>query len=368
MSGSSTQQIPSPINTTNVALNILSCMFGLTGQITDANEGSIVRSWAESIGALAELVTAQNLANSLSTIVDQVYAVFGITPYPATAATGSVNFYTGNGANIPYSVGIPQGTILATNSGIQFQTTQNATLIVGTSAVTVPIIAVQTGPQGNVPANTVTQIVTALPYPLFVTNPNQTTGGQAAETPQQTANRFSAKVQSLQQCTPLAIVNQAIGITNGTERVLQASVYEPWMTNPSAGAGFTLYIDNGSGTASLQLVQNVANQINPPAGVPFTVAPVVPVSASVSVTASIISTYANQEQIIYNNISSAIEQFFAELQIGETLYASQLSAVVANAAPSQLSSLNVSINNGSLQINAQYFQRVVLSSLTISLV
>jgi uncharacterized phage protein gp47/JayE len=367
MSGSNSQQIPAPINTTTVATNLLACMYGLTGQVTDATQGSIVRAWAESIGALSELVTAQNVANSLNTIVNQVYEVFGITPYPATAATGEVVFYTGNGANIPYSVNIPQGTIVATNSGVQFQTTQNATLIVGTSAVTVPIIATQTGPQGNVPANTIVQIINALPYPLFVTNPNQTTGGQTAETPQQTANRFAAKVQSLQQCTPLAIVNQALQITNGTERVVQAAVYEPWITNSSAGAGFTLYIDNGSGTASSGLVLNVSSGINAPAGVPYIVAPVTPVSASVNITASVVSTYSNQEQLIYNNILTAVQQFFSELQIGETLYASQLSAVVANAAPAQLSSLNVSVNNGALSVNAQYNQRVVLSSITISL-
>ncbi len=362
--------ITSTVTTAQVAETLLGAVFALTNTLTDATQGSIIRTYGEAVGAIDEMASATATASTFQGGVYGAYAAFGIVPFPSTSATGSVTFSSTTPATS--TILIPGNTVVATTAGIQFYTDSSVTLVAGQTSVSVNITAVLGGLAGNVPANSISQILSGVSYPLSVTNTLSTTGGTTAETPQATAARFAAKLESIGLASPSAIANAVIGVSYNGESVEQSSVYEPWITDPSVGAEFYIYIDNGSGTASTNLITAVTNFINTapgyrPAGVPFSVFPVTPVDVAITITGTVFPQYASQITAIETAIQQAVQATMSKLQIGATLYLGQIAASAANGAPQELSSFNVTFSNGSDTVEAAYNERVIATSISVTL-
>jgi hypothetical protein len=96
-------------------------------------------------------------------------------------ATGRVVFRCS--PQCPTAQRVPQGTIVATASGVQFAT-QAAVTLTATGQAEVGVRAVQAGAAGNVAASTITIIVTNHASGLQVSNPSPTTGGVDGRTEQ----------------------------------------------------------------------------------------------------------------------------------------------------------------------------------------
>jgi len=194
-----------------VALTLLQWLFSTIGVPTDYNIGSIIRTYSEAIGSTEEIegITAQ--AQAIQALVYSAYSAFGISPLLGTGSVGSVVFSTLSMAPVPsgQSILIPINTITQTTNGVQYGTTSNVLLVSGTVSVAAPIQSLQLGINTNAAANTINQIATGLAYPLQVTNPLPTVGGQDAETASQTLTRFLAYVDSLGLCSPIAVASAA---------------------------------------------------------------------------------------------------------------------------------------------------------------
>jgi uncharacterized phage protein gp47/JayE len=380
-----------PLPTTEeVALTLIQWLFATIGVPTDYNIGSIVRTLSEAMGSVEEIEGVEAQAQALQALVYSAYSAFGISPLPATGAVGNVTFSTLSQQPLPsgQSVLIPLNSIIQTAAGIQFTTTTNAVLVSGTISISVPIQAISLGAASNVPSNTVNQLVTGLAYPLSVTNPLPTAGGFNAETPSQTLARFTAYVQSLGLCSPVAIAGAVIGVNNNQEYVRYSTVYEPWiveveMGDPTPTAGYQVIIDNGAGNASPQLIANVISFLDNgtigtqqvglitgyrPAGVPFTVSAVTPVSGSVVVVATSINPALVPS--IQTGVGQAIVGYFNTLNFGDTAQITQLIASIANVTFGQLTSLSVTLLNGasvSVQnITAGPVERVILTGYSVT--
>ena len=351
--------ITSPPSTQTVASQILASMASLSGVVTDYNSGSQVRTLAESIGAVNDQQSIWTQALAYQALTYGAMTAFKITPNPAFPAVGQVSFVTaltGTPPNATQNVSIPAGTIVQTTGGTQFATTTAAVLAIGTSSISVPAAAIIPGAAGNVPAGTVSQLVSGLLYPLYVTNVAAMTGGADAEQLTATLARLSAAVAAIGLSSPVAIANAAIGVVNtATSEVVQyATVYEPWAyAGSGAGsgvAGFTLLIDNGTGTASSGLIAAVTSKLNGSAasgltgyrdaGVPFSVSGVTPTYAVVNVsgTASSLTT----DTVISGLISSAVSGYFA-LPFGASAQQSQLATAVGNSVLGLTTALTVSL-------------------------
>ena len=372
----------SPATTSEVAAQLLAYQSEQTGTPTDFNVGSQVRTLAENIGAIAEQqgVIAQALA--LQAMLYGACAAFGITPLGSQASAGSVVLMTGETAatSTPaqQTVAIAPGFILQTDGGVQFQTTATATLALGATGVSVPVQAVEPGSAGNISAGLVSTIVSNASYPLYVTNPLALTGGSDAETSGQTLSRLIAFVAGLGLGTPVGIAAFCIGITVGAETVRYATVYEPWLTQAqgSQTAGFQVYLDNGSGTASAALIAAVTAKLNGsaalalsgnrPAGVPYSVQAVTPVPWSVEVLAQL--TDDTLEGTLTSAISAAVNLYQASLEFGADPEAAQLTAAVAGALQGYITSLQVSLLNSAGQAVSQVpvgaTQRAILNTVT----
>lgn len=402
MSGSLTPTVASAPTTTQAASNLLAIMAALNGQATDYNQGSQIRTLAESIGSVVDMEGVAGQALAMQALVYGAMSLFNISQPQVVPATGVVTFATSipvSGApNVPYAVPIPSGTLVQTNGGIQFATITAATLASGTNSINVGIVAVNpgdtnAGANGNVPAGAITgNPLTPVGYPLFVTNGAPTVGGTNAGSQSNALALFTAKANSLGLCSPVAIANAVIGVqASGTgETVLFANCFEPWIAAGSGAgsgtAGFTLYIDNGTGTTSPSLIaaaqtwitgSNVTNQSGyRPGGVPFIVSGATPVYASVGVT-GVLTPGLLATGFVYGAVVSGITNYFNSLPIAPAGGANiagqpQIAGQVADAGLSAYQSLTVNLYYFGSGIPVPVVSgsagtRVILSNLSINL-
>jgi len=240
---------------------------------------------------------------------------------------------------------------------------------------------VVTGISGNVAGGAISQIASGLSYPLQVTNSLPTTGGADAETPAQTMARFTAVVASIGLATPVAVANGVIGTTvSGTsETVKFATCFEPWVLQAAQGVenptpGFDVYVDNGSGAASSNLLTAVSDTLSGnqalgqtgfrPAGVPYEVLAVVPVPCSVVVSGTAVDPALDPS--LSTLTITAIDSYFSTLLFGQPAEFSQINAAVANQVAGSVTTLNVQLLNVSGvsvdTIQPSGFQRVIPSN------
>lgn len=377
--------VAAPPTTNDVTQQLLSAMAALSGVLTDYNAGSQIRTLGESIGSVVEMESIAAQALAIQALAYSALSVFGITAGTASFATGTITFSAASPTT--QAVSINAGTIVQTSGGIQFITTADVIFPAGATSLNVPIAAMVAGATGNVPANSITLLITGLAYPLSVTNGSPTTGGANAETPGAALSRLAAAIAAIGLCSPVAVANSAIGVTVSGETVRFSTCYEPWLAAGSGAgsgtAGFTLYIDNGTGTASSGLCNAVQTTLNGnqasgllgyrPAGVPETTQAVSPIYANVTVSGSM-SALATSS--ISGALATAVSGYFGGLQFCQSAanfaYQGQLAAAVANAAIGLLTSLSVSLYYTSASgvavpvVSGLPYQRVILSALTVN--
>ena len=361
----------------------------LSGVLTDYNKGSQIRTLMESVGAVVEQQGVGDQTLVLQGIATSALSLFKISPNQAVPSVGTVTFLTSTAQNPPpatQAVQIPAGTLVQTPGGVQFKTTQLAILPVGATSIAVPVQAVKGGSAGNVAAGAITQIISGLTYPLSVTNLAPAAGGIDAQSPSQGLSTLSAKIASLIKGSPVAIANGAIGVvaSGSAEQVLYATCYEPWIAagqGPgSTTAGWSLYVDNGSGAASSALLAAVKAYVdgnvktgdtgNRPAGVPYQILAVQPVFATVLVAGVLSPLLASSP--VSGAISAAVKGYFSALRFGDSAQQAQLAAQVANAALGALTSLSVTLsytaspNTAVAAVTGLPFNRVILQSLIVN--
>jgi hypothetical protein len=233
--------------------------------------------------------------------------------------------------------------------------------------VIIPAQAVVSGSAGNVPASGVSQIISGLAAPLFVTNPAAFGGGTDPTTPSQSLALFAAEIGSIGLSSPAAIANAAIGVVaSGTgETCLFSTLFEPWLWAVDTGvsgaasgmAGWQLIIDNGTGNASPGLIAAVNAKLNAgtvsgatnsgpivgyrDAGVPYSIYAVDPTLAVVSISGTTSNPYT--EGVVSGAMSAAVSGYFS-LPFGTAAEQAQIAAVATNAAQGSLTSISVSLS------------------------
>ena len=350
--------VASPPTTAEIAALLMAYQAGQSGVVTDSNPGSQVRTLSESWGQVAELEAVSAFALTVQAMVYGCLSAFSIFPLPATQEQGVITFSTGPSDPPPatQNVIIASGTIVQTTAGVQYQTTETVTLLQSTTSINATAEAVISGTTGNTSSGTVISVVSGIPYPLYCNNSAPFTGGTNAETIGQTLARFVAYVQSLGLSSPVAISNAAIGVQapGSTETVLYATLFEPWVVNIANGAQWTVYIDNGSGTASTALINAVIAKFNGvyptangyrDAGVPFYVVAVTPTQFSVIVTGTLVSP--SQDATQDAAVNAAVQTYANSLQFGQEIQASQLNAVVGATLDGSASSFTVQLLDSS---------------------
>lgn len=309
-----------------------------TAAITNYNVGTVIRSIIDMTAQLGAYLEQAQVDNFNAAVLNMLGQILAVQPQGAIGSSYLLQFTLSTAS--PQSVTIPAGTAATIpGTNLQWQTGSTITLAPGQTQSVIAFATV-TGTITNVPANTITQLVSPIQY-VTVTNPSgePVTPGREAETLQQYQATVANTLNKLHRGDTLAVEYGALQATvldttgNVIEQVVKALAldYTPGQ--------FYCYIYNGQGAASSALIQQVQNLLTgyidqngifhdgyKAAGVLANVATAN--TQAVNVTVSVLPAIGYAFSAIQSPVSNAIAEYFTQLDINEELSLSQLIYVI----------------------------------------
>lgn len=261
-----------------IVTNIASGIQGRANQLIDFSIGSPLRAIAEGFAGLflwfqalvLQLLQSMRLSTAVGTDVDTFVGDFQVSRLLAQPASGTVlvsRLTIGNtsafipvGSQFQSSDGTQKYTVTANPTFIGYSSAlAGYTLAPNTGAISVPVISVKPGAQGNVVAGSITQFASALTGLDRVTNPADLRNGFDSELDLSLKARFAAFILGLSR-----------GDFYGTQyAVLSASITVQWtLTEDFDYAGnwrvgyYYVVADDGSGAPSQDFIIAITNAVN----------------------------------------------------------------------------------------------------------
>src|ERR1700719_2935751 len=255
--------------------NSVAAIQGLASQLVDLTVGSVLRAFVDAYSLLALWIQAEILqtasltrfATSNGPDADSWGADYGFDRVDGSSASGPATF---SRFTPTLQATIAVGTIVQTQTGIQYQviadTTQvafnaalNAYVIpAGTASITATVSALIEGSAGNVGEDLINTLASAIPGVDTVTNASPFINGTDPQTDPQYKAGFPLFLQSLSNATPAAIERAVLSVGENvnftyTENQTLAGVFQP---------GFCFVIaDNGTGSPPSGFLTAVGNAI-----------------------------------------------------------------------------------------------------------
>ena len=352
-------------NFPTIVANAAAFVQGSARQLIDLTIGSTLRAILEANAALGlwmqwlivQVLATTRAATSDGVDLDTWVADFSLSRLPASPASGQAVFsrFTATQQSL-----IQAGAFIRTGDGSQsfmigintfnpaWLAAQNGYIIgAGIAGITLPVTATTPGIIGNVQANTITLLATAIAGIDTVTNPVATAGGLDAETDAALRLRFTSFLASRARATPLAIGNAILSVRQGLNYTLQENV----APDGSARMGnFVVTVDDGSGAPSAALMTEVANAVESvrPIGALYAIQPPVIIIANVSLAIS--TTVGSNHVLVAANVSVAITAAINAMMIGSALNWSRLTQLAYTADPSVVNVAAVLLNQGTADL------------------
>lgn len=172
----------------------------------DTSTGSVTRKILDVVGeAVSEAYVDNHLLSyqydidsKIGADLDAFVQLFGLARFAARRATGTVTFSRTVATDltaIPINSQVNStSTSQDTGDQIAVLTMTTAIMDIGDLSVTVPVQAIQAGPDGNLPVNTITAMATPTTGVIAVTNINPLTGGAFQETDSELRDRWKKTV------------------------------------------------------------------------------------------------------------------------------------------------------------------------------
>ena len=325
--------------TTQIATDAIASVTSSTSKASNFNVGSLVRSLIDAFAAESAVLEQQTQELFAQATTNAPYQLLDLAPAGAVGSVYSLQFTLSSSATS--SVTLAAGEAAAVpGSSLQWLTAQPITLTPGQSASTTAACTT-TGAITNVPANSITQLVTPTPN-VTVTNlsAQPTVLGRDAETQVQLQAQLGQQVNRLQRGIPSSVeagaltsqITDASG--NPTEQVVKAREID----STTYGLGFC-YVFNGSGPMSSALLTQTQNVVNgytdtggvrhigyKAAGVTLTVkdAP----ETTTAVTVAVLPQMGSSLSAVQGGVQDAIQTYFANLDLGATLSVQQLTYAI----------------------------------------
>lgn len=306
---------------------ILNDLFGYVGEkkvITDFNVGSAVRTILEGVAAIAEELWFSLrfytykffISTSSGEWLDRRLGDFGMIRKQGSAAFGELII----GRDTPTQIGIliPSGTIFQNDTGeIRYSTKSDVRINIGETTVIVQVEAIDVGTAYNLAAGTILKqsgiAITGIEWAKI----KLMGGGEDIEDDES----FKAKVpdyfDSLGRGIENAIKYAALNVTGVKSVTLKEN-------HPSKG-WFTIYIDDGSGTANQTLLQTVRAVLEDYRA--FTILYIVDTAKlkELTVTLTLVFTADVQDKdSVKASVQKAIVDYVGTLKMGQGLYLADL--------------------------------------------
>ena len=327
-------------------------------KVTDLNEGSIIMTEFESVANILEqayIDTRLGFQNNLNSIAT---SVFDFKRKEGQFATVQVKF--SRAVAMPNTETIIAGTIVSDGTH-NFTTSQTATIPANElDSNLVNAQAAAIGTTYNVPKETINNIVSVVPSEVIgVTNPNAAVGGADQETEADMLARFKVLINGLQGTNKYGL--EAGLLSN--PKIRSVSVVE----HPEAEHGYhaTVYIDDGTGSMSPELKDEVLTLINGDetsttpglraTGINMDVQSCTRVSVDVSAK---ITLYRVEDAYAAAALQNSLEQAINGLKIGEdVIFANIMTAIkqtgsfiqnVKNLALNSQENIDININENQI--------------------
>lgn len=249
-----------------IEASMVSAIAALAPELTDYTESATIRALCSATAAL--VIEMEHLAYAItrSGIVNGTFQNFEIIRKPATPATGTI-VLTRSSADNQFTV--PKGTQFGVPGSSQrtYESIADVSLAIGIFSVNVAIRCLNAGIVGRTGAQTIAQVITTLGGTAVFSciNERAILNGAEEESDTEKRSRLREHLASLSRGTKESIeyaakqvsIVDVDGIT--LESVQAALVREPFLDdNPPGLLGLVqVYIDNGSGAASPELVERV---------------------------------------------------------------------------------------------------------------
>jgi hypothetical protein len=325
------------------------------GRLTDLNPGSNLRDIFEAIALKLEALDNTVYTGLRAAIPQILYEWFGvgdgITTFvgfpklPALPGKGTARFLRAPTDDLTQPVSIPAGTRLVSvtetdlPTGITYATDLAGTIVPLALTADILITASAIGPAGSVAANRL-RLLDGVTNVAGATNPTAIIG-VPEETDEHRRQRFMVYIRNLARCQCEGLEAGAMTaqvVTSGqvVEHVLEACAMEP----PNTRGLVDLFIDNGNGSATPQLVSNTQQIIDgyfdpfgarvigyKAAGIVVRVKPVTPTAVPVTVAVQIdpLLKFADVKPAV----ETAITDYIYGLGIGNDLVWTELTGVIA---------------------------------------
>lgn len=223
-------------------------------RISDFNTGSVISSEIEAFAREMAISYSESRAGFSEVLTKMPYTIFGLSKNAAQNAIGAVTFARVLTTGV---ITIPQGTQVATAGGVIYETTAAGEMADGASSVQISVKALTAGSDGNVPAGTVTILVSGLSGVDSVVNYGSIGGGVNEETDSEYLARFRSYVLGLAKSNTWGLISGAL--ENPALRSVSIVEHFP----PRSGLyNLTLYLDDGSGTVSAATIAAVKASID----------------------------------------------------------------------------------------------------------
>lgn len=334
----------------------LANMIARQEKVTDFNEGSVAHTILDTVARLTEraYIAIRQGYNEVLKIMP--YTIFGMEKKSGVKASGTVVFSREKALNAATT--IPKGTKVSGN-GLTFETTESGTIAAGAvSSGAVAASPEDTGSDYNVEAGVISSIDTTVPADVVeVTNPSAFTGGTDEETDTEFEARFTQYINSLSGTSAAAVKNAALGVN----AVRSVSVLDHRPPEDDI-YNLSVYIDDGSGAASDELVEEVREAIegdgtdaNPghlAPGVNMRVLTPTPVPVNVKITVTVSSADADTAN---TEIEAAVLEYINALTIGESCLVAEIIARVMDL--SYVKDIAVSLPTANVSISGSQIAR-----------
>ena len=288
--------------------NLYSLMRGMA--LTCFNQEQIIQ----------QIIDTKLISTVFGTQLDLYANTYGIVRRPGTSSFGSVLIKSS------IQTALPIGTELQTVNGLLiFQTTKAVNIPVN-KEITVPIVSITKSFDANL-FSQVNLISPNFPQLNIVVgefrDPNNQiigflTGGSSSETDESLRNRVATYIN-----------NKGVVTLPTIKSIIQNYVSDVFFVEGRPAAGYTTVYINTSDQLTIDLLKNKLEEIKP-IGVLLIIKPIQYQSIDLSIDVILDSFINDSVIIISNNIKQAINIFFSNLTIGESLIVNELSSFISS--------------------------------------
>ncbi|MBS0558422.1 MAG: baseplate J/gp47 family protein [Proteobacteria bacterium] len=345
--------------------NMAAAVQSSAAQLVDMSVGSVLRALLEanaSVGLWMQWLILQVLqttraSTSVGPDLDSWMADFALLRLPAVTATGVVTFsrYTPVGTAF-----VPVGALVRTSDGSQtyavsadasnpaWSPTQSGYVVpANASSADLPVVAQVPGAAGNVQANTVTLLASAIPGIDYVSNSGPFANGLDAESDSAFRARFQNYINSRSRATKLAV---GYAISNIQQGLLYTILENQDASGNAHPGNFVVTVDDGTGHPSASLLSTVQTAVDAVRPVGSTFAVQAPAISTVNVSMTLTVAAPATTAQFSGAVAQAVASFVDALPIGAPLPLSRVSQVAYGVSASILNVSQVALNGAAADI------------------